>query len=320
MKHHYCTYFNSNFLASGLTLLDSISKYDKDHLVFVLSLDDKTTNTLKKRSTKKCKIIELKTLEQSIPGLLKAKEDRNKIEYYWTLTPCILHYILFIQKLTNSLTYLDADQIFFSNPHSIFNEIENADIVIMPHRFPKHLEKLNVCGTYNVSWLTFNDSENSKLCLNWWMKSCLNWCYARVDEEKYGDQKYLDQFPLRFKNVHAIENDSCGVAPWNYEDFPFTDEIVLFHYQSLRYLNRFTYKICLPSINDSSLKKIKPFIRETIKNLNKYNFFVSEEPSDKSKSITADTILIISLFNYIFFVKKMIFIKLILFFIRKNYL
>ena len=44
----------------------------------------------------------------------------------------------------------------------------------MPHRFPKHLEKLKDHGQFNVSWLTFNSSKNSSLCLNWWMKSCLN--------------------------------------------------------------------------------------------------------------------------------------------------
>ena len=305
-------------MASGLTLLDSISQYDIDHQLFVLSLDDETSSSLKKRNAKNCHIIELQELEQVIPALLTAKENRSKIEYYWTLTPCILHYIIFIQKLTSSLTYLDADQIFFSSPEDIFHEIKNADIAIMPHRFPNHLKELKVCGTYNVSWLSFNSSENSKSCLNWWMKSCLNWCYARVEEEKYGDQKYLDQFPARFKNVHIIENKSCGIAPWNYEDYTFSDQIVLFHYQSLRCLNRFTYKMCFPSVNHRSLRKLKPYICKTIKNLNRYNFCFSKELSDKSNNITADTILIISLFKYIFFIRKMTFIKLVLFFTKKN--
>lgn len=307
-------------MASGLTLLDSISKYDIGHQLFVLSLDDETSSSLKKRNAKNCHIIELKELEQVIPDLLTAKENRSKIEYYWTLTPCILHYIIFIQKLSNSLTYLDADQIFFSNPEGIFHEIKNADIAIMPHRFPKHLEKLNIYGTYNVSWLSFNSSENSKSCLNWWMKSCLNWCHARVEEEKYGDQKYLDQFPVRFKNVHIIENESCGVAPWNYEGYIFSNQIVLFHYQSLRCLNRFTYKMCFPSLNQRSLRKLKPYICETIKNLNRYNFCFSKELSDKSNNVTTDTIVILSFFNFIFYIRKMTFIKLLLFFTKKKYL
>lgn len=313
MNHHYCTYFDSNFLASGLTLLDSISKYDPDFQIFVLSLDKKTTCSLRKRNSKNCHIIELQKLEESIPDLLTAKANRNRTEYYWTLTPCILHYIIFILKLSKSLTYLDADQIFFSNPDRIFKEIKNSDITIMPHRFPKHLEKLKEHGQFNVSWLTFNRSENSRLCLNWWMKSCLNWCYNRVEGDKYGDQKYLDQFPHMFNNVHIIENESCGIAPWNYEEYKFNYKIILFHYQSLRCLNRFMYKMCFPSLNHSSLKKLKPYISKTIENLNKYNFYFSMEHSDKSKNISTDTILIISLFNSIFLIRKTILKKLVLF-------
>ena len=128
----------------------------------------------------------------------------------------------------------------------------------------------------------------------------------------------MDQFPARFKNVHIIENESCGIAPWNYEDYTFSDQIVLFHYQSLRCLNRFTYKMCFPSVSHRSLKKLKPYICKTIKNLNRYNFCFSKELSDKSNNITADTILIISLFKYIFFIRKMTFIKLVLFFTKKN--
>jgi hypothetical protein len=307
-------------LASGLTLLDSISKYDPDFQVFVLSLDEKTSSYLRKEISNNCHVIELRELENSVPDLLIAKANRNKTEYYWTLTPCILHYIIFVLKLSKSLTYLDADQIFFSNPYEIFNEIKNSDITIMPHRFPKHLEKLKDHGQFNVSWLSFNSSKNSSLCLNWWMKSCLNWCYARVDEDKYGDQKYLDQFPVRFNNVHIIENKSCGIAPWNYENYMFNHKIILFHYQSLRCLNRFTYKMCFPSFNHRSLRKLKPYICKTIKNLNRYNFYFSKELSDKSKNITTDTILIISLFNNIFFIRKMIFVKLVLLLTRKNYL
>lgn len=320
MTHHYCTYFDSNFLASGLTLLDSISKHDPDFQLFVLSLDENTSSSLKNRNSNNCHVLELKELEKSIPDLLIAKENRNRTEYYWTLTPCILHYIIFIQKLSNSLTYLDADQIFFSNPEGIFQEIKNTDIAIMPHRFPKHLEELKIHGTYNVSWLSFNSSENSKSCLNWWMKSCLNWCYAYVEGEKYGDQKYLDEFPVRFKNVHIIENESCGVAPWNYESYTFSSQIILFHYQSLRCLNWFTYKMCFPSVNNRSLRKLKPHICQTIKNLNRYNFNSSKEISDKSNNITTDTILILSIFNFIFLIKKMTLIKLVLFLTNKSYL
>ena len=59
-----------------------------------------------------------------MPNLLHAKGNRSKTEYFWTLTPCILFYLLFIKKHCSCLTYLDADQIFYSSPTPIFNENE----------------------------------------------------------------------------------------------------------------------------------------------------------------------------------------------------
>lgn len=49
----------------------------------------------------------------------------------------------------------------------------------------------------------------------WWKERCIEWCYARYEDGKYGDQKYLDSFPLLFENVYIIKNRGVGIAPWN---------------------------------------------------------------------------------------------------------
>jgi hypothetical protein len=40
-----------------------------------------------------------------------------------------------------------------------------------------------------------------------------------------GDQKYLDEWPNRYKNCHIIEHPGAGVAPWNYEKHTFSVDV-----------------------------------------------------------------------------------------------
>ena len=246
-----------------------------------------------------------------MPNLLHAKGNRSKTEYFWTLTPCILFYLLFIKKHCSCLTYLDADQIFYSSPTPIFNERNQADITIMPHRFPSEIKYLENHGKYNVSWLTFNNSENSMNCLEWWMNVCIDWCYSKVEGDKYGDQKYLNQFEKKFKKVHVIENRFCGVAPWNFSEFDDSKKIILLHYQSLRRLSKSIFLISVPIINKVNLRSIGPYFSILLKKLSHNSQELSFLESDKSHTCNSDSLIIFQIFNRPFFIKNHFLVQVI---------
>ncbi len=269
--YSFCTYFNYNYLPIGLTLIDSIKEHCKPFKLYILCLDEKCYEYFKKENIDNIIIILLNDLESWQPNLLQAKANRTEIEYYWTCTPCILAYILHRFK-EEQITYLDADQYFLNSPESVFEEITNCSVAIMPHRFPNYLEKLEIYGKYNVSWLTFKNNEDSTECLKWWLEKCISWCFANISEDKYGDQKYLDVFQEKFKKVHIIKNKGCGMAPWNWHIKVNEKERVLYHFQSLRIRYNFLFQVHHEIFNFNLNNRIKktiyiPYIKELRKNL-----------------------------------------------------
>ena len=152
-------------------------------------------------------------VERDNPKLSDCAKNRSKAEYCWTCTASILRFFMNRFDL-NECTYIDADLFFFNDPSILNDEIQTqkADIAIMPHRFrkgDKRLKRKLQAGKYCVEYNYFNNTENAQNCLNWWADECIKWCYSKYEPasdeypyERYGDQKYLEQFHINH-NMHS---------------------------------------------------------------------------------------------------------------------
>jgi hypothetical protein len=81
--------------------------------------------------------------------------------------------------------------------------------------------------------MTFS-REGGEAVRKWWEDRCIEWCYARFEKEKFGDQKYLDDWPERFTDfVHVLNNKELALAPWNAMRFPYGSSI-FYHFHGLR--------------------------------------------------------------------------------------
>ena len=235
---NFCTLFDSNYLQRGLALYESLCKTSDDFCLYVVTFDDKAFTILKELNLPSLVAVNLPEFET--PELLEVKPSRSRAEYCWTCGPSVIYY--FIEKYNlESCTYLDADLYFFRSPKILFDEIGSKSIAITDHYAPYEVPQ----GRYCVQFMYFKNDEWGMKALKWWRDSCIEWCYAHWENNKYGDQKYLEQFPIRFKNVHVVKSRGAGVASWNMNSYQYDSNnfelsydneiypIVFVHYHAL---------------------------------------------------------------------------------------
>lgn len=218
MTYNFCTLFDSNYLSRGIALYKSLEKHCENFHLFIFAFDGRTYSILQKLNLQKATIIPLSDFEDE--QLLKVKPTRSIAEYCWTSTSSTILYVLENFKVDNC-TYVDADVYFYASPKPIFDELGNDSILITEHRYsPKYNKELKA-GKYCVQFVTFKKDENGLKALRWWRERCLEWCYARYEDGKFGDQLYLDDWTERFQGVHVMQHLGGGLAAWNIQQYNF---------------------------------------------------------------------------------------------------
>ena len=248
---HFCTYFDTNYLLRGLTMFRSLQRHGGDFVLWVLCCDESSYRALQRLNAPNLRPISLAQIEAFEPALLKAKTNRTFVEYLWTLSPLWPLYLFDLAPEIEMLTYLDADQFFFASPEAVFEEIGANSVALFEHRFPPHLKDREINGIYNVGWLSFRRDKTGLACLNRWKEQCLDWCYDRNENDRYGDQKYLDEWPQIWPDVRVIQHEGAAVAPWNWQLHRITRRnnrlysngvpLIFFHFHGLRILNSRIY-------------------------------------------------------------------------------
>jgi hypothetical protein len=219
--YHFCTLFDRNYLFKGIALYNSLTRCCRDFTLHILCMDDLTKDVLRALRLDKARLISLAEFED--PALTAVKATRSPVEFYWTCTPSLPLYLLRVHADIGLATYLDADLLFFRDPWPIFEEFGDSSSLLIEHRFPEPLKYMQVNGVYTVQMIIFRRDEHGLECLNWWRERCVEWCYHSLGDGRMGDQKYLDEWPVRFKKVHVLRHIGGGVAPWNVSQYEVTE-------------------------------------------------------------------------------------------------
>lgn len=217
--NHYCTYFDRGFLIQGLAMWRSLARQDRDSVLWVLALDDFTADVLREMGGTWLRVVRLEEVEGGDEALRKAKGDRSRAEYYFTLSPCWPRWLLRRRAEIERVTYLDADLFFLGDPGGMFEAMDaaKASVMVTRHRFPSWLRHYEKHGVFNVGVLSFRRDAAGLGCLEAWRAECLAWCYDRLEDGKYADQKYLEAWPERLgAGLLVLEEAGVNAAPWNW--------------------------------------------------------------------------------------------------------
>lgn len=235
---HFCTLFNHAFLPQGLALHESMVRHCGEFQLYVLCIDPLVESQLRELDLPRVTLLPLAEFETD--RLLAVKSGRTLAEYCWTLTPHIFEFVNRRFLDLRRLTYLDADLFFFDSPTPFFDEFEASgkDVLITEHAYAPEYDRSATSGRFCVQYLTVNFSERGRRVVAWWRDRCIEWCFDRVEEGRFGDQKYLDQWPELFaESVHVLAQTEKTIAPWNIDHFGEGDRIlspVFYHFHGFR--------------------------------------------------------------------------------------
>jgi hypothetical protein len=239
---YFVTLFDSNYLTRGLAMYRSLLRHSKSFHLWIICFDQTAFDILSRLELPHISPVSLQQFEDE--KLLKIKSERSPVEYFWTCTPSTCLYVLQNEPHVDMITYLDADLMFFSNPEPIFTEMADSSILLTEHRYLEEFDKSISNGIFNVQFMTFVRNKEGLLALSWWRDRCLEWCYAKSEDNKFGDQKYLDSFPEMFQNVHILKHLGAGLAPWNSDRYKITEKshqifvdnypLIFYHFHALQ--------------------------------------------------------------------------------------
>ena len=161
----------------------------------------------------------------------------------------------------------------------LFDEMGDRSILITEHRYSPQYKKEALSGKYCVQFVSFKNDERGLTALRWWRDRCLEWCYARYEDGKFGDQLYLDDWTTRFKGVHELQHLGGGMAAWNiqqYDVFQKNDTlwgcerstgkefpVIFYHFHYLRFLKPDKIELGRRTLTDNILEQVYvPYVQD----------------------------------------------------------
>lgn len=234
----FATLFDIHYLPQGMCLHRSLLEHGRPFRLWILCLDEEVEGALRRLCLPHVTLIPLAELETE--ALRRVKSDRGLGEYCWTLTPFLPEFVFLRMPEILRVTYLDADLFFFDSPRLLIEEFAKSGkhVLITEHAYAPEYRSSIRFGRFCVQFMTFRNTEPGRRVLRWWQERCLEWCFAREEDGKFGDQKYLDDWPERFSGeVHVLTQIEKALAPWNIAHISRTTgpvRPVFFHFHSFR--------------------------------------------------------------------------------------
>ena len=251
MKPDFCTYFDSGYLPRALALYASLLKHSPGSRLFAVCMDANSFEVLNRLNLPDLVPIRRTDFEQDDEALVATSRTRSVVEYYFTCTPSVTLFVMRQNPDIEILFYVDSDMYFMGSVCEMLDDMGDASVYIVEHRFPPELDSQLIYGRFNVGVLGFRNNPDGIHCLSHWRQQCIEWCFDRLEGNRFGDQKYLDQWPSSMRGLRIAQHPGVNVAPWNRMTYQLSihhesgqmrisdRSLICFHFQGLRfYSNR----------------------------------------------------------------------------------
>jgi len=268
MAIDFCTYFDVGYLPRAVALFESLQQHAPGSKLFAVCMDDAAFSAVAQLGFDDFIPVSRERFEQGDDELSVLAASRTTVEYYFTCTPSIVLHILREHSKSELLFYVDADFWFFNGIGEMIEDMGNDSVYIVEHRFPEFQKDLEVYGKFNVGVLGFRRDSIALACLEKWRSDCIEWCFDRLEGDRFADQKYLDQWPDSCQNVKIARHAGVNVAPWNKGNYQLEQTssglkvnnslLICFHFQGLR-VHRFG--LIEPQVFDYGMKLSDDFLR-----------------------------------------------------------
>jgi hypothetical protein len=240
---HYCTLFDRFFLPQGLALHASLRRHAAPFTLWILCMDGQTKAALESLALPEIRLLALEECET--PELRAARGNRSHGEYCWTLASHLFSFVFSRSPEVRRLTYLDADVYFFGPPGDFFDELEGSGkpVLITEHAYdPAWGHYAATAGRFCVQFVTFTRTPEALALLEHWQRQTRDSCSAERGAAAFGDQKYLDDWPVRHPGlVHVLDHRYRTVAPWNADHAigrGGAANVVFYHFHTFRILGK----------------------------------------------------------------------------------
>ena len=215
----FCTIITSNYFPYAATLYQSIIRFHEDEKLVVLVVDEGKID-LEPEIYKTIEIITIEAIYnfKNTDTLFNKYAVKDTDALRWSLKPVLINYLL--ENGYSKVIYADSDIFFFKDYTFLFDELNNARILLTPcwrtTNFIKNEEEfidLYTDGLYNAGFIGANRDGISSL--EWWANVCSYDIDINYTKGLFVDQKYLDAMPLLFENIKVLKHKGCNIALWN---------------------------------------------------------------------------------------------------------
>ena len=289
------THFDINYAARAIAMISSAERNSSQEICWkVLALDLETFDLLKKLDAPNIQIF---NVEQIGPELKMVQISRTHKEFCWSAGAIFLDFVLKNNLTTPFVGYIDADCYFFGDISSCISELGNdKNIAAHAHNFSKkrqHWEKS--VGKFNVGLVIGRKSTELAKCIQTWKDEVLESCTSDTSTGNFGDQKYLDSWPIRYKGFVELRSRGVGLAPWNIDHLKLSnsrsgmtvnnDDLIFYHFHGVHQV--IDSKFCTmlePARGYTITRKVRqrlylPYIRELLTVANQFGIQAFPESS-----------------------------------------